>query len=139
MTSERAAIKLAERVEEWQDRLRWLGIGHWRIDAVHVDDETPGGPHANATVRASYHYQSCEFWFKHEFVDNANDAELDETIIHEWLHVAMRDFDRAVESIEDQLSCSVREVWESRVDHEREGLIDAVARQIYFTHEEVVH
>lgn len=139
MTTEREGIKLAERIELWQERLRWLGIGHWRIDAVHVVDETPGGPHANATVRPSYHYQSCEFWFRHDYMDECTEADLDETIIHEWLHVAMRDLDRAIEAIDDQLTPAARDIWDARVDHEREGLIDAVARQIYFTFEEVVH
>lgn len=139
VTTERESIKLAERIELWQSRLARLGIGHWRIDAVHVDDETPGGPRANATVRPSYHYDSCEFWFKHDYVDNASEAELDETIIHEWLHVFMRDFDRAVESVEDQLAAAVRDIWDEHVDHEREQLIEAMARQIYELWEKVVH
>lgn len=138
MTTEREAIALAERVELWQERMAALGLGHWRILRVSVVDETPGGPHSNATVQPSFRYNTCKFWFKHEFIDNANPAEVDETIIHEWLHVLWRDFDQAVESIETQLAPAVSSVWEDRVEHEREGLIDICAQYIYSLHEEVV-
>lgn len=125
------AVRLAKRVEKWRDRLVCLGLDHWRIDAVHVVDETPGGPWAKATVRPSHSYDSCEFWFTFDFMAEATERELDETILHEWLHVVMRDLDQAVESVESELSSGYREAWSDRVRHEREWLIDAMARQIY--------
>lgn len=125
------AIRLAKRIEKWRDRLIPLGLGHWRIDEVSVVDETPGGPAAGATVTPSHSYDSARFWFTHSFLADADDRQLDETIIHEWLHVAMRDFDQAIESGEFDLASSARDRWSDWVGHEREGLIDKLARQIY--------
>ena len=60
-------------------------------------------------------------------VDDSTPEELDQIILHEWMHVAMRDLDQAIEAVEDHLSYPVREVWENRVQHEREGLVDRMA------------
>lgn len=132
MATEKDAIRLGKRIEFWQKRLEPLGLGHWRIDAVHVVDDVPNnGYRAAACVRPSVHYDYCEFWFGHEYLDNCNPRDLDITIIHEWLHVAMRNFDSAAESVEDVLASNVEEIWSERVRHERENLIDRLSRQIY--------
>ena len=126
------AIKLAKRVEAWRDRMVYLGIGHFRIDSVSVVDETPGGPTAGATVIPSHTYDSCRFYFTISFLESIESPrQLDETIIHEWLHVAMRDLDQAIESAEDDMTGTARETWNSRITHEREGLVDRLARQVY--------
>jgi hypothetical protein len=122
--------RLATRVEAWRDRLAHLGMSHFRITSVHVQDETPGGPRAEASVRPSGAYDSVEFWFKWDFIQTCTNYELDETIIHEWLHVAMRDLDEAIDSVESWMTKQAYEDFVDRVDHEREGVIDRLARQI---------
>lgn len=130
------AISLAERVEVWQHRLAVLGLGHWRIEGVTICDEVPGVNGSEAAVQPSFQYDSATFWFRADFVENAAEQVLDETIIHEWLHVAMRNLDQAMDSINDSLSPAAREVWQDRINFEREVLIDRLARQIYALHSE---
>jgi len=129
--TERDAIKVAKRVEFWRDRLIPLGLGHWRIDQVSVVDEIPGRTTAKATVQPSHTYDSVIFWFAHGFVTEASLRDLDETIIHEWVHVFMRDFDQSIESVEYDLSTGARERWSDWVGHEREGVVDRLARTFY--------
>lgn len=125
------AIKLAKRVEFWRDRLIPLGLGHWRIDQVSIVDETPGGYRAKATVQPSHTYDSCIFWFTHDFLSEASKRDVDETILHEWVHVFMRDFDHAIESVETELSPAAESRWSDWVGHEREGVVDRIARSFY--------
>lgn len=125
------AIKLAKRVEFWQNRLVPLGLGHWRIDQVSVVEDMPNGARAKATVQPSHTYDSVVFWFAQDFVAEANQRDIDETILHEWVHVFMRDFDQAVESVEYELSPAAQSRWGDWVGHEREGLVDRVARTLY--------
>lgn len=124
-------VQLAKRFEQWQRRLPLLGVGHWRIEAVSLCEQTPTGPDAKATAHVSNAYDSVHFWMTFEFLENATESELDETIIHEWVHVAFRDFDVAIEAAEDSMSKGESDAWEDRIDHAREGLVDRVARQIY--------
>lgn len=124
-------MNITDRVHFWQEELEPLGLGHWRVDAVNVVDETPGGSEAKATVQVSHFYDSCTFWFTNSFLDEANDDDLNETIIHEWLHVAMRDFDAAIEEAEEQFGTEACSQWTARVRHAREGFVERLARQIY--------
>ena len=129
--TERDAIKVAKRVEFWRDRMIPLGLSHWRVDQVSVVDEIPGRSTAKATVQPSHSYDSVIFWFDHDFVVEASQRDLDETILHEWVHVLMRDFDQAIESVEFDLSTAGRERWSDWVNHEREGIVDRLARTLY--------
>lgn len=133
--NKRDCINLAKRVERWQQTLAPLGVSHWRIGAVTVTDDVPGQPDSQAAVQPSHDYDSVRFWFLEEFVDSATERELDEAIIHEWMHVAMRDFDAAVLWAEDSLAPAALSAWEDRIHHEREGIIDRLARLIYALHE----
>lgn len=123
-------LELTERLLDWQDRLSDLGIGAFRIREVNISAESPTGNYANAAVLASSHYDNVEFWFRDDFLDEADDEEIDETIIHEWMHVAMRDIDAAVETAEAWMPSGTADMWRQNVDHEREGLIDRVARTV---------
>lgn len=122
--------QLAARVALWQERMADTGVGSWRVDSVNKVDESPSGPDALASVQTSNRYDSCSFWFTNEFLADADDQTLDETIVHEWLHVAMRNFDNAIDAAAFELSSGSRYQWNDRVDHEREGLIDRLSRLI---------
>lgn len=123
-------IQLAKRVETWQKRLGSLGLGHWRFSLV-LCDQTPGGPLAKASAEVSHAYDTVTFYFTHEFLEDADDRDLDECILHEWVHVAMRDLDAAIEEADDFLSAASLTLWTDRVGHAREGLVDRLSRQIY--------
>lgn len=123
-------IQLAKRVEKWQHRLAHLGISHFRISAVHLVSDTPGGPRAQASVCASEHYDSAEFWFRWEFIEECTERQLDETIVHEWVHVAWRDFDESVRGAESWMPSRTYDDFEERITHEREGLVERLTRTI---------
>ncbi len=123
-------MALVRRIEAWQQRLAHLGIGHFRIVAVHLTDETPGGRYAKAAVQASTDYDTCEFWFALEHLEGCTERDLDETIIHEWLHVAWRDFDGVVDSVEPWMPKATYADFDDRIHHECEGLIERLARSI---------
>jgi hypothetical protein len=122
---------LAKRVEAWQKRLGPLGLQQKRIECVTLTDEVPDNDTAVAGVQPGGNYDSVRFFFAHEFLEETDDRGLDEVILHEWLHVAMRDLDRAIDAAAYELSAGARYQWNERVHHEREALVDRLARQIY--------
>lgn len=124
-------VALAQRVEKWGKKLAPLGVAHFYIDSIHITDETPGGPRAKATVQASQNYDHCTFWFQDDFLTHCSGDELDHTIIHEWLHVAMRDFDRSLDAVEKWMPEATYGDFEDTVDAEREGLVDRVAHTLF--------
>lgn len=89
-------------------------------------DNPAGNPNSAAAVSCSGDYDRCTFEFSHEAVEG-DPIELDRTIIHEWLHVAMRDMDAAVNSFEGLLAPQTWEVLDDRYDHEKEGFIERAA------------
>ena len=120
-------VALAERVEWWQKYLVELGIAHWRIDCITITDELEN---ANASVWVSSDYDTMAVRFDADFVEEASAQRLDEAIVHELLHVWMRDLDRAIDSAEDYLSAASRAEWSARIDHERENMVEQAARLI---------
>jgi hypothetical protein len=56
------------------------------------------------------------------------------TIIHEWLHVAFRDFEAAISACEDWLPTRTFSDFNERLEHEREGLIDRLAVTLFQLH-----
>lgn len=123
-------VQLARRVEKWKERLEKLGVAHFRINAVHIVDETPGGQHAEASVQVSESYDNATFWFTWEFLDDCDEYALDVTIVHEWMHVAMRDWDRSLECVETWMPKATYADFEDRMGHEREKLVERMARTI---------
>lgn len=129
MTDE-AAVKLAERVEEWQQRLSLLGIGHWDIACVTLTDDVPGREGSRAAVQVDHDYDQVHFYFLNDFVENAAQRQLDETIVHEWMHAVMRDIDACFEWVAETLSPAAADAFNDRVDHDRERLVDNLARLV---------
>lgn len=134
MTSKRA-IQLAKRVEKWQSTLGPLGLAQYTIDRISTSDEPGGNPHSAACVTPSGDYDRCVFEFRNDIVDYAYDNDdfeyLDQTILHEWLHVAFQSQQNSIELVHSYLAPMVSEVWEEQLTHELERLIDRLARQLY--------
>jgi hypothetical protein len=127
--------QLARRVEKWGKRLSDLGVAHWRIEYVALADELPGDtPEADACVQCSALYDNCRFVFRNGFLGRVEARELDETIIHEWLHVAMRNLDRVYEIPEKYMPEATYGDWTHRVFEERENLIDGLSKALYTLH-----
>lgn len=123
---------LSFRLQFWQKKLSLLGISHFRIDKCEIVDECEGGYDAAASVSTSGKYDRFTVQFRRDEIETYSDAEIDEVIIHELLHVAMRDYDTAVEYVDSyELGQATFQAWSKRVLHEREGLVDRLAKQIY--------
>lgn len=121
---------LLARVEYWQERLKPLGLSHFRVEQVVVGPETPSGDGCNATSGLPQHYDSIYFWFKQEFLDETDENRLNEVIVHEWLHGALRDLDEATDAAHKWMPDLVAKDFDERIEHEQEGLIDRLARLI---------
>ena len=128
MSNKKKAKKLLKRVELWQTRLFYLGIGHFQGTLLLVD-QTEGGPGALATTHVHPQYAEVVFEFTHAFLEEPQERQ-DEIIIHEWLHVAWRDFDRLTEDLERWMPKATFEDYTERLTHEREGLVDSTARTL---------
>lgn len=133
--TDREAIKLAKRVEYWQKKMPLLGIAHWKIERVTTCDEMPDEG-SLAQVQCSEKYDSCRFWFWNDYLDRATPDDLDQTIIHEWVHVAMRDFDVALQAVEPWMPEATYEDFSYSTNLRREALVDRLARQLYDAYRE---
>lgn len=124
--------QLAKRIEKWGNELSALGIAHWEITSVTVDAESPvGNTDAKATVYVHGYYDSCSFFFQEDELARMDARELDITIIHEWVHVAMRDHDELVDDLESWLPANVWQDIQNRFRHEREGLVMRLATAMH--------
>lgn len=117
--------ELADQVKIWQERLEQLGIKHWRVKVEW------GGLDENdlAEVKANDFYDSATIHFDKKSFTKGTKKSRDETIVHELLHVAWRDLDAATQAIPDFWNHS------DRVRHEKEGLIERLARLIVTIYE----
>lgn len=122
--------QLDRRVRKWQKRLMPLGVAHFEIVYVEISDEIQGHANRQAEVSVERHYDNCGFEFKREFLDECSPSDLDQAIVHEWLHVAMRDHDNALEEVENWMPEKAYDAWHTHVLHEREGFVDRVATLI---------
>lgn len=134
MTSRRA-IQLAKRVERWQKRLLPLGLAQYTIDRVTTTDAPGGNDGSAACVHVTADYDRAVFEFRNDVVDWAYDNEdfeyLDQTILHEWLHVSFQDYYNSIFLVGEKLSPDANELWEEAMEHSNERLIDRLARQLY--------
>ena len=131
----RDAASLAARIKRWQSRLDYLGIGHWRVSSVDITCNVPGrNANSEAAVWFSSDYDTARFTFNDEFMATCTPQQLDETIIHEWLHVAQRDIDVHVRLVEERMAASEFDTFDAVFDHLREGHIERLARQLYAFH-----
>lgn len=129
--------QLGERVEAWQNRLTLLGVAHFRIVEIVLSDDVPGWDGANAGVSVSEDYDRVTFYFDNNYVEGATGKQLDETILHEWVHVAMRNLNNATNLAREWLPEATWGMFDANLDHHKETLVDRVARQLYaFAHPE---
>lgn len=121
-------IQLAKKIEKWGQALSSLGVAHWDIEEVCVGTlDFDGEESSKAMVRLPVQYDSCSFYFNSDELDRMDERELNETIIHEWLHVAMRDHDRVMHEVEGWMPPKTYSDFETRLRHERENLVMRLA------------
>lgn len=111
--------QLRSLVKRWSARL----VPEWRV-TVEIGGED-GDSHA--TAFRSKDYPTATVCFNPEFVKRP-DREVEETVVHELLHLLLRDVDvAACESIAGQLHRDVETVHARAVDHAMEGAIERLA------------
>ena len=125
------AKQLEKRVKFWQKELKFLGLSHWRIDGVGIVDEVPDNPTSVACVQTAHLYDNFRMWFQSDYVAYADKDDLDETIIHELIHVAMRGIDRTYESVEDWMPKAAYNDYMNTVMLEREAFVERITRTLF--------
>jgi hypothetical protein len=123
--------QLRRRVLRWQKLMEPMGFAHWRLEECSIAEGVRGAENATAGVKPSHYYDHCWMQFDKDWLARATEQELDETIIHEWLHVAWRDLDAHYENLEEALSPASRGFVHDRQNQLTEGLIERLARTIY--------
>jgi hypothetical protein len=124
-------VELAERIEEWQQRLELLGVAHFRIRAVTMTDDVPGWADSNAGVSVDVDYDTVTFYFDNRYVEGSTAKQLDETILHEWIHVSMRDLNNATNLAKSWMPEQTWSTFDENLDHHKETLVERLARQLY--------
>jgi hypothetical protein len=125
--------KLRKRVQFWAEKmLPELGLSSWDFDVKIVDDPEPRyeGSAAVANVSCSTHYDTAWMEFDREWVSNVDERNLDKTIIHELLHVILRDWKNVQELPEQMMPPGEYKQWEMLLNHEEEGVVERLARSI---------
>lgn len=126
-------IQLAKRVEKWGKTLATLSVAHFEFE-LSISNEKPdsaGNKYPQASVLIDPQYDKAWFWFYEDYLDCCTEDQLDQTIIHEWLHVAMRDFDFTMDLVETWMPEATYDSWEQTVTHEREGLVERLATTLF--------
>ena len=123
---------LERRVRYWQQQLGVLGISHFEIEEINIVEEDDEVPDALVSIDISHTYDKCKFHFTRDFLEGITPTALDKAIIHEWLHVAMRDFDRAADPVSGWMPTGAYIDWAARMDHEREGFVQRAAEALFF-------
>lgn len=91
------------RCKTWADR---LGLGHWTIT---VDWDQPTDEGKLATVYRSHDYDTARIILTSDW-QKMTRSDLDQTIVHELLHLNVRDLSRAhdylLEAVEDNTAAT---------------------------------
>lgn len=123
MTSE---AKMLRTISTWQKRLK---LEHIKLDIKL--DEDPEHPDALASVSPDALYDRAELQFRSDWREH-EPFELNRIVVHELLHIMLRDFGRAVRSIGSAgiLSHQVQVLWHEQCEEAEEGFIDRMAHRL---------
>lgn len=134
--------QVVKRIDYWQHHpaLKHLGLAHWRFTVKwHGDclttiggEELPDYIDLAASATTSDFYTDADLTFSEEAMnDPLYEDDEDRYIVHELLHVAMRDLDVALDAdLKDYLPPPLLRAHRARLNHEKEAHIDALARCI---------
>ena len=109
-------------VSEWQTR---LGLDGWKITVQYAD--MPGEEWAKIEPFSSYDQAALTISVGYP---NWTPAVANVTIVHELLHLLVRDIDAVVEDARSQLHPQASVQVEKRYEHEVEGFVDRLAARI---------
>lgn len=120
------------RVNYWRGRLRSLGLAHWQFEyKFDFDkDEDYRGRDAQATVRVHESYDTA-YWVIPRPSLELSPEEIDHIILHELMHVAMRDVNKVEHEMMMILGGREGDVYEEALTHAIEGLVERLARSFF--------
>lgn len=106
----------------WTDR---LGLSHWDI---RIDWETPAHEDSDAGTWRANQYDRAVMFLAPEWRE-WNQKRMNQLLVHELLHLYVRDVDVVLDVALTLASSAAREQLESRYFHEVEGLVDRLANR----------
>lgn len=115
----KAALERLVRV--WQGR---LDLSHWRVV---VDWDTPASEGAHATVERHNDYDKATIRFPRDEWSRWSREFAAETVVHELIHLHMREVDRVVADIDGQLHRDAAILFDRRYEHESEAFVDRLS------------
>jgi hypothetical protein len=121
---------LRKLVRKWQKILTPMGVGHWDVRSLEIVESEEFLARASCSTQ----YDQVYFQFAKDYLEEAPTDRIEKTIIHEWLHVAWRDYEQVEVDAREQFAPVVEDLMKSRFDHEREGLIQRLAETIFVVH-----
>jgi hypothetical protein len=110
-------------VAEWQTR---LGLERWQLTHSW---EKPLVRGANAVITRSSSYDTASLRVARDWQSWPAD-KLAWNVVHELLHLHMRDVDQTVAPVKDALHPDAWAMFNARYEHEIEGVIDRLAARI---------
>lgn len=127
------------RVNYWRIRLGHTGLTHWRFDFDYDDDalEDRNGREADASVGVHETYDTAH-WHVRPATLGMDPLTVDETIVHELLHVAMRNLNSVEHDILAEVGGRSMIILSERLEVEIESFVERLARAIVSTSAVVV-
>lgn len=131
------------RVDLWRSRhLPELGLAHWDFHFEfdeNADDVKDGrGAGAEATIRVHRTYDTA-FWNVPQESLTKDLPDIDKIIVHELLHVVMRDLNKAEYDMVEVVGGHMGDQFAERLEHEIEGVIERLSRSIVGSLLDLVH
>jgi hypothetical protein len=119
------------RVDWWRVRLAPAGLGHWFFDYDYSDGELEDahGREAEAAVRVHESYDTAHWHIRPETLKH-NPLEIDKVIVHELMHILMRDLNSVEYDLLTEVGGRVGFQLGTRLDTEIEALVERLARTI---------
>lgn len=117
----RAYVERCVRV--WQER---LGLQAWDVS---VTWDVPPSEDSNATTRYRHDYDRADISFEEAFGSWSREF-LNRIVVHELLHLHLRDVDRVVDDLDGLLHRDVFSQVDKRYWHESEGLVDRLSYRL---------
>jgi hypothetical protein len=108
-------------VRAWAPR---LGLSHWEIE-IAWDETLLPSEMANVVTESAY--DGAFVTFNTDLVENRDAEYVEATVVHELVHIVMRDLDATLPPVLDLVPKGAAALARARYEHEIEGVVDRMA------------